>query len=652
MRIVSFDVFDTVLTRLHAHPFDLFHELAVVLIERRLFSGTHEDFINLRVEAESTARLAHDHREVSLAEIYEQIRQKLGWTSDTALEVQQLEIQLEQRFLKPVPGARRLLAEARENSDAILFISDMYLSSSVIREVLVRENLWGEGDRIYLSSEHRKSKAHGTLYHHIRSEFNPIQSWTHHGDNRAADIAAAKRCQISPIHFCECELNRYEEVFRPRSENFVPLIASKFAGCMRLARLQCPVDADPVLWRTGVDVVGPILFSFVDWCLRNAIKRKLSRLYFLSREGEILVQIAQILCEAWKLPIECRYLYGSRQAWRFPAITALGSEEREWVVAPHQLMNVRACLARVGLRPENFEKGLAHHNFPPDRWTRNLSLAEREELWKFIQTPAVRSSIFSEIDHARKNAIAYLKQEGLEGGSEYAIVDIGWYGNLQKALHKLLAQEQGANAGLHGLYFALLTTHPLQGDTMEGFWNTIQSDQDCLTLSTAFWEAFTAASHGSVLGYVRNRDRLDPVLEYEVNQPALEWGLKTLQQSICEFARTISEHVPFESYEFATVATGLKRLYDLFYFEPDRAEALKWGAFPFKSQSNELIQDQFVPAWGEWKILDALLHYEKRPTSWWMEGTLARGFSPSLALFLKMKAWKKRMQRSVLGKFR
>ena len=56
MRIRSFDVFDTVLTRNHAVPSDLFVDLGAQLVEAGVFRGPAVQFAQVRWEAEEAAR--------------------------------------------------------------------------------------------------------------------------------------------------------------------------------------------------------------------------------------------------------------------------------------------------------------------------------------------------------------------------------------------------------------------------------------------------------------------------------------------------------------------------------------------------------------------------------------------------------------------
>ena len=72
--------------------------------------------------------------------------------------------------------------------------------------------------------------------------------------------------------------------------------------------------------------VAPVLYGYVCWVLKEAEKRGICTLYFLSRDGYILRKIAQQICEKKKMRIECRYLYCSRASLRMPAYHLIGEE--------------------------------------------------------------------------------------------------------------------------------------------------------------------------------------------------------------------------------------------------------------------------------------------------------------------------------------
>ena len=95
--------------------------------------------------------------------------------------------------------------------------------------------------------------------------------------------------------------------------------------CWRQPRLparECwPVACRARLVVSGV--AGPVILAAAAWTLLSAQRDNIDILYFVARDGEILLAVAQLLQQELGLAaeIECRYLYGSRQAWHLPALS-------------------------------------------------------------------------------------------------------------------------------------------------------------------------------------------------------------------------------------------------------------------------------------------------------------------------------------------
>ena len=73
-------------------------------------------------------------------------------------------------------------------------------------------------------------------------------------------------------------------------------------------------------------VFAPVLICFVEWVLQEAKKKGIKRLYFLARDGYQMYLAAEQLCKSREYDIECRYLYGSRYAWRMPQFALVGED--------------------------------------------------------------------------------------------------------------------------------------------------------------------------------------------------------------------------------------------------------------------------------------------------------------------------------------
>lgn len=179
-----------------------------------------------------------------------------------------LERQVESDSLIANPTVRDIINKKRKEGCKIVFISDMYLDSRFLSEILMREGCMEDGDRIYVSCEHNARKDTGSLYDLVRKELQPDE-WEHYGDNRQSDVRMAERKGIK-AHLID---NSYRD------------LASRF--------------------------VAPAYLPYVLWIIREAKRQNIQRLYFISRDGYILQQIAETLPHEG---IELKYFFTSRKA--------------------------------------------------------------------------------------------------------------------------------------------------------------------------------------------------------------------------------------------------------------------------------------------------------------------------------------------------
>ncbi len=411
---------------------------------------------------------------------------------------------------------------------------------------------------------------------------------------------------------------------------------------MRLARLEGAGlrDARGVIWRTGADVVGPLLFGFVYWCLRQAEERGIRRLYFIARDGQVLHKIAGQICSAWGFKIECRYLYGSRQAWRIPALRGIGPEELEWATPANHGLSVEHVLARLGLEPEPLAAVLLDRGFARQQWREPLAEAQLERLRQVLVLDEVQELAREAAARARTLLLRYLEQEGVFDGVRFALVDMGWNGNLQRCLGRAIGLGGHPDkAGLTGFYFGLTRAASVpEGHTMLDYWRQLpEAGHELGFQNISMFEMITAADHGSTTGYEAEGEGVRPLLAMPRNTAVLAWGLAELQTSILAFGArfvALAEKVRPSTADLQYVT---RRLFELFYFRAVREEAEVWGRFPLTGQAIENIRGSVVPDLSTAQMVAALLDYRKRPDGWWPEGTLAVKPSFFLWLFLKLR---------------
>jgi len=143
--VISFDVFDTLLIRPYVKPTDLFVHIEL--------NEDVKGFATARIHAEKNARKLC--QEVTFDEIYNTIDKKYAHVKVTELDY-------ESSLLRQRPDMTAIYRYAVEHGKKIVMMSDMYLSSDFICEVL-KKNGFDSFDEVFVSCEYRCNKSSGEL---------------------------------------------------------------------------------------------------------------------------------------------------------------------------------------------------------------------------------------------------------------------------------------------------------------------------------------------------------------------------------------------------------------------------------------------------------------------------------------------------------
>ena len=607
-QIASFDVFDTVLTRAVGSPSTVFLLLGKRLTNMSLIQCTPEAFARARIAAERRAyENASEADKVTLRQIYAELGTALRLTETQQDQLMHLEWALEAELIRPVPSARDRVQAARDRGQRVVFISDMYLPSEFIQKQLARQGLWMDGDNCYISCEHGKSKASGELFRALlHCEGVSSELVSHCGNNPKADVQAAKRVGLQAELFLEGNLNRYEQILESYAWATEGL-SSAMAGASRLARLTIPAS-DPkqeALRDVSAGVVAPVLVGYTLWILQRAQQLGLKRLYFLSRDGQILLEIARRLANKLNVSCELCYLYGSRQSWNLPAITSIDEEQLSWSWDSTDFFSVQSWLSRVCIEPEEIKESLNSIGLTEKDWSRNLRRRERRALRAAVQEDGrLQQLILQRAAQKRQLMIEYLRQEGLLDSTDCGMVDIGWNGSMYYSLATVVAAAGGTPPV--GLYFAMTGNKPL--DTRfripetyffnerlgVGFINVPGGKNLEILRETKYpWrglvtilEIFCYADHGTVVGFAEEGGRVHPVLKEERNQPAIDWGLSTVRKTVYCFIENLLLDSSLVNPQ-ADVRTALAEIIKSFWLNPSPNDAMAWGNVPVEDGLGE-----------------------------------------------------------------
>ncbi|HIG29790.1 MAG TPA: hypothetical protein EYQ50_19125 [Verrucomicrobiales bacterium] len=651
MRLLSYDVFDTLITRCVGQPADLFILLGIELAQQDLFDGASHEFVHCRCQAERDSRDLHAHREVQLDEIYSKLAAELNWDETQKKQALEAEIRLELECLEMIPSAKQHWEKHRKWADRVLFLSDMYLPASVIRTVLNREGFQVGTEDLFVSGDTRCSKGSGKLFDYVRNRFTQVTEWRHYGDNSHGDLKMASRNGIKAVLLPDGRLTRLEQL-AVGGASAGSLWESYLAGSMRSARLKASntETAERHIQEVGAQVTGPLLFSFVHWCLESAQLKGLKRLYFVSRDGQILHRIAERIVKAWGIPVECRYLYGSRQAWHPAALETVSETELKWIVPDTPFLSFQQVLKHVGIDSESMAE--VTEWLPGIEWdlSSNLSLEQRSELRQRFLESEFRRNIEKSCLKKRNLVMDYLQSEGILDSTPKALVDIGWRGNLLVCLKRIFDSQKSHTSEekkLHGFFFGLVTDPVgVPMNDFSAYWScSIGQDSLITEENLALFEIFTAADHGSVAGYLPGSHAPIPELVETVNSHAVNWGVKALQKSVLEFtdrflSRTNREHFISSHFQERVI-----NVYHEFYRKPDPNHSRTWGKISFSDQQVETTFQGLTPKWSRFQLLRAIFIRKYRPDFWWMEAQYAADPFFPLFLFIQVKNWKRRLKR-------
>lgn len=534
-QVKSFDIFDTVITRKYFVPKDLFYYLGLNLKEIGLITDP-EKFLNARVEAEERARHNSNKEEITLNEIYDNFSSDLGLKSKLTF-VKELELKYEQESFRII---KENLKKIDEKS---IFISDTYLP----RELLLSEfnNHKISYSNVYLSSDNRLTKVSGNLYELVVKNLGLAPNKISHlGDNFKSDYLSARSKGISATHYVNSLPNRYEKTVYLKGPN--KMISKTIAGAMKSSRLECPYDGEikKIIWETGSNVIGPFLFGYVKWILERCKELGLLKLYFISRDGQILYKIAKEIDTAYNLGIDLHYIYGSRKALHLPGTTTFDEFTLDWIF-DSTFCSLNSVCKRTGLQTEDFADAI--NDMELNDYDRNLTILERKELANSMASSTyIQNKIKETAQQARAIIVDYFLQEGFTIDGKMGIVDLGWRGRLQSSISKILIDGKiYPKEGIVGFYVGL--SNPIKPQELDRYETFFDSEELIRYSNSSLFEIFTSADHGTCVGYKQVKGMIDPILSE--NNELKTWGVEIQQESIINFTRTLLD-MPLNVFNF------------------------------------------------------------------------------------------------------
>ena len=392
------------------------------------------------------------------------------------------------------PSILSLITEKRNSGCQIAFISDMYLDSKFLTEILEREGCYKPGDKVYISCEHDARKDTGTLYDLVRKELSP-ERWEHYGDNRRSDYAMAKSKGVD-AKLVDSSFNAAEnETQKQLGENNKAMTGLSRAARMKLGNNQYTALA--------ADFVAPAYIPYVFQLKEWAKEQKIKHIYFLSRDSYILMKGFETAIKEDAEKPQVHYLFVSRRSLLLPYLhIAGGTELKKWYLSAmdHNSIKgnkVKSLLAALGTDKDELKRLSIEFQFE------KVHTAEQEkEFIDKIFNGAYADLLKERAESAHKKLMKYFEQESLTCSQSSALVDVGWLGTSRRMINALLGKEQGAKT----VYYY----YGVRGDALphsDGRYYAFYESNQLSTETTSLIENYYSSSpYETTIGYQENNE--------------------------------------------------------------------------------------------------------------------------------------------------
>lgn len=494
---VSFDLFDTLITRQVLFPTDVFE-----LVDDRLrqHGVVIEDFPARRTASEK--ELSRE-RAPGLVEIYAHMRNTYQIPEIEPEQMAVLEWEIDCGLVIPRKDVCGILAGLAARGRKVYIVSDSYYNKEQIAGIMEKCGITQYTD-VFVSCEYETGKTQG-LFQKYKEE-TEAERYLHIGDDETADVECAEKNGITPCRLYSgldlLELAGYMGLW-----DYTGSLSDRIRIGMFVSRVfNSPFQFESKERRIGVSTAydigyvffAPMICDFVLWFREQAGEFQLKNILFSARDGYLVKQLYDELCNS----ISSIYFLTSRTA----AVRA-GMEDEEDIRYVEEMKF-------SGSLSEQLEKRFGIFMDGGDGRKRLLDYKEE---------------ILSRCAGIRKNYRVYLDRLDLEEG-DTAFFDFVAKGTTQMYMDRLLSQH------LKGIYFLRLDEEQMQGKNLDiiAFYNNSERNTSAIFQDYYILETMLTAPMPSIREF---DGKGNPVYERETRKAGDIRCFQEAQEGIREYFR-------------------------------------------------------------------------------------------------------------------
>lgn len=520
IRVLSLDIFDTLLFRTCRKPEDIFEAVgqkaaACNMLHPSLSSG---DFSAIRTYALDTA-----YQKSSVEPHLEDILACLPAMVGDAGRFLGLELETEAEYCYLNPSMVSLVKECRNRGIRIALLTDMYLGKKHLNHILKKSGFPMEWvDCLMVSSDEGAMKTTGELFQKLLDRYPEVHSSQilHVGDNLSREIVQASHFGIKTCHY-DVVLGDSTDVLNYEALGYQKVLPKLFSLRSLAMSLNADVAPSDQRWhQLGSGVFGPFLSAFCEWIVDTAVEEKVPVIAPFMREAVLLGPMLKRVLRKRKLDIPVLPLNVSRHSVVLAGKKFFDEKLFDSMARTRQYFRISELFATLGFDhvPESF---LSHSDTYLEN-AKKVHLDSGNSLYEALEAYLFRDANKEQIENIfQKKRYALLNYiNGIVGKYDRVIsVDIGFFGQIQEGLESAFQIENRKKTWIHLLGFGREKLVSLLGKGLN--FQFFAGGMGCnrkfvreIHRSAPVVEQMFMLKEGSTLGYTELPDgRWVPVLE-------------------------------------------------------------------------------------------------------------------------------------------
>ncbi len=475
-----------------------------------------------------------------------------------------LEISVEVRCQELDKDVYDSLTQWKQQGLQLILVSDFYLPSEYLAQILRFHGLEELFTRIYVSADYHLTKRSGRLYQLIVQELKLLESRVIMiGDNAYSDYQMPTALGISAFLLSRIHQYKFYTKFAIQADSyafFKHTISELFSS-----------TSDRLF--EGLILS---LFVFIARLYASLYQANVQDVFFLAREGEYLIKLFEIYQSAFypEHKIKLHYLKVSRKATFIPSLGTLEQESFERLFRQYRTFSLRSFL--LSLNFDTAEQDNICQILAKDA---DLMIEDfpQSETFKALLKLNIFQQLYEKTRiEQRENFLAYLKSFGVDFTKQALhLVDVGWKGTIQDNIRCMVPKETAVAGHYLGLVWAPMVS-PI--NSKEGLLFSCQNkrmpDFGIFDENKSLFEVFLGASHGSAGRYVKTGEKVDVVLaEHKDEQDIFTNHVQPLQQQLLAKFHTLAKHASLSSVSLAQLYPHFLAEHQKLVFSPNKRES-------------------------------------------------------------------------------